>query len=63
MAGAIESAVARGIMTTDTDFATAASGWRNEDGFLFAAHATAVVPGLAASNSNGNVVMAIGAAA
>ena len=32
-------------MTTDTDFATAASWWRNEDGFLFAAHATAVVPG------------------
>jgi len=45
VAGAIESAVARGIMTTDTDFATAASWWRNEDGFLFAAHATAVVPG------------------
>ena len=45
VAGAIESAVTRGIMTTDNGFATAASWWRNEEGFLFATHATAVVPG------------------
>ncbi|MFZ1642437.1 MAG: hypothetical protein WAV07_13615 [Candidatus Contendobacter sp.] len=45
VAGAIESAVTRGIMTTNIDFATAVSWWRNEDGFLFATHAAAVVPG------------------
>lgn len=45
VAGALESAVTRGIMTTDTKFTTAASGWRNEEGFLFATHPTAVVPG------------------
>jgi hypothetical protein len=36
--GTLESAVTRGIMTTDTKFTTAASGWRNEQGFLFACH-------------------------
>ena len=45
MTGAIESAVSRGIMTTDTDLATATSWWRNDDGFLLATHAAAVVPG------------------
>ena len=45
MAGAIESAVSRGIMTTDADFATGASWWRNAEGFLFATHAMSVVPG------------------
>ena len=45
VAGALQSAVTRGIMTTDTDFTTAASWWRNEEGFLFATDATAVVPG------------------
>ncbi len=45
VAGAIRSAITRGIMTTDNDFATDASGWRNEDGFLFATHLTTVVSG------------------
>jgi len=45
VAGALESAVTRGVMTTDNDFATAASWWRNETGFLFATHPAAVVPG------------------
>ncbi len=44
MAGAIESAVSRGIMTTDADFATGASWWRNAEGFLFATHVMSVVP-------------------
>ncbi|TVR67502.1 MAG: hypothetical protein EA420_00455 [Candidatus Competibacteraceae bacterium] len=43
--GAIESAVSRGIMTTDDDFASTASWWRHENGFLFATHAAAIVPG------------------
>lgn len=41
---ALQSAVTRGVMTTDDDFATAASWWRNEEGFLLAAHPTSVVP-------------------
>lgn len=45
VAGALESAVTRGVMTTDNDFPTAASWWRNEEGFLFATHPTTVVPG------------------
>lgn len=45
VAGALQSAVTRGILTTDTDLATAASWWRNEEGFLFATHPAAVVPG------------------
>ena len=43
--GTIESAVSRGIITTDDDFASAASWWRHDNGFLFAAHAAAVVLG------------------
>lgn len=42
--GAIQSAITRGVMTTDDDFATAASWWRSETGFLFATHPAAVVP-------------------
>lgn len=45
MAGAIESAVSRGVIAADTDLVTAVSGWRNEEGFPFATHAMAVVPG------------------
>jgi hypothetical protein len=45
MAGAIEFAVSRGVIATDADLATAASGWRHEDGFLFATRAIVVVPG------------------
>lgn len=45
MADAIESAVSRGVIAADTDLVTAVSWWRNEEGFLFATHAMAVVPG------------------
>jgi len=45
VAGALQSAVTRGVMTTEDDLATAASWWRNEEGFLLATHPTAVVPG------------------
>ncbi|MFZ1829870.1 MAG: hypothetical protein WAW42_14160 [Candidatus Competibacteraceae bacterium] len=45
VAGALQSAVTRGVMTTEDDLATAASWWRNEEGFLLATYPTAVVPG------------------
>lgn len=45
VAGALESAVTRGVMTTDNNFAADVSWWRNTEGFLFATHAKAVVPG------------------
>ncbi len=41
---AIESAISRGIVTTHSDLITAASWWRNADGFLFATHIKATVP-------------------
>ena len=45
VAGALESAVTRGVMTTDDNFAADVSWWRNTEGFLFATHVQAVVPG------------------
>lgn len=44
VAEAIESTVSRGIVTTYGDFATGTIWWRNEDGFLFATDARAIVP-------------------
>ncbi len=42
--GAIEFAVSRGIVTTDSDLAIDASWWRNEDGYLFATPAMEFIP-------------------
>ncbi len=44
VAGAIEFAVERGIVTTDSDLAIDASWWRNEDGYLFATPAMEIIP-------------------